>query len=141
MLGLVDYSSGSDDESPGRAQGPGEQPAAAAGGAQAAAAAGQTQRQRAPQQQQAPKPSGLPSAAELLGGGGGGGLPPPDFGAPGGSGGTAGAKRQQPDTRGPLPNPLALDSKLPRRCVREQAGGWGEFMAVWLLSSEQVLQG
>ena len=67
----------------------------------------------------AARPVALPGAAALLGGSG---LPPPDFGDGAGGGGigyaaAAGTKRAHPDTRGPLPNPMSLDTKLPRRCL------------------------
>ncbi len=122
MLGLVDYASDSDGDQEGLQQRQQQQQPPALPAAQAAVTAA------------LPAPaSRLPSATELLGDAGRGlaptsRLPPPDFGsqpAPGRGGGglpaaaaTAGAKRAHPDTRGPLPNPMSLDSKLPRRWAR-----------------------
>lgn len=120
MLGLVQYSDSEDER---------EEPQPAGNRQQQGRAAAPA---AAPHQQQAAAPpapaSGLPSAAELLGGGAPQvRLPPPDFGQGraavgarqqmGPAAAAAGAKRGHPDTRGPLPNPMALDAKVPRRSV------------------------
>jgi hypothetical protein len=113
MLGIVDYS-GSDSDTEEQQQAGGRQgPAAAqpAGGtAVVAAAAGRVAALPA---------SGLPSAEALFdhaaAPSGSMRLPPPNFGPGHPPPAAAGSKRGHPDTRGPLPNPMALDSKVQRR--------------------------
>jgi hypothetical protein len=116
MLGIVDYSgSDSDTEEPQKAgsrQGPAAAQPVCGTTTAAAAAAGRA----------APSPaSGLPSAAALFDNaaapGGSMRLPPPNFGQGHPPPAAAGSKRGHPDTRGPLPNPVALDSKVQRRWV------------------------
>lgn len=122
MLGLVEYSDSEGEEEPQRAGG--QATAAAQGSGGGGAAPGRQEQATAPPAMPA---WGLPSAEALLGGTDPSRLPPPIFGqsamgqaarrdvgmpAAGGSG-----KRAHPDTRGPLPNPMSLDTKLQRTCV------------------------
>ncbi len=123
MLGLVQYSDSEDEREEAQTAASDRQQLGAAATAAAAVR---------PQQQVQARPapaSGLPSAADLLEGGAlQVRLPPPDFGqGPAAAAGrqqvglapaaAAGAKRGHPDTRGPLPNPMSLDAKVPRRWV------------------------
>lgn len=119
MLGLVQYSDSEDEREEVQPADDRQQQGAAP------PAAPRSQQAAAP----AAPPSGLPSAADLLGGGAPQvRLPAPDFGqgvaVPAGrpqagpAGASAGAKRGHPDTRGPLPNPISLDTKVARRCAR-----------------------
>lgn len=146
MLGLVQYSDSEDEREEPQPAGNRQQQGRAA----APAAAAHQHQAAAP-----PAPaSGLPSAADLLGGGAPQvRLPPPDFGQGraavgarqqmGPAAAAAGAKRGHPDTRGPLPNPMALDAKVPRRSVADVCDGthaasvWAAHGMHWLATGVQ----
>lgn len=126
MLGIVDYS---DSDAEGEPQEP-QRAGPPAGGSGAAAA-------NAPAAQAQQLAGRLPSAEALLGAGSAAvRLPPPNFGQPAigrsqappaaqhpAAAGVSGSKRGQPDTRGPLPNPMSLDNKLQRGGGATNVGG------------------